>query len=694
MLNYIWLIPILPFFGSITVGMLGLFKLSNTGEKLNKKIVSAIALSSVGLAFLISLSCVYQLFAVEHEEVYNVDLLTWIQGGVLPLAEGGMASLDISWGFQLDPLSAVMILVVTGVGFLIHIYSTGYMWDDSGYYRFFSYLNLFMFAMLTLVLANNYLMMFVGWEGVGLCSYLLIGFYFDKKSAGDAGKKAFVVNRIGDAGFVLGMMLVFVHFGSLQFEAVFNKAAEMPVETGTGFLFWASICFFVGACGKSAQIPLYVWLPDAMEGPTPVSALIHAATMVTAGVYMVCRSNAIYSRSHEALMIVAVVGTMTAIFAATIGFAQTDIKRVLAYSTVSQLGYMFAALGVGAFVGGIFHVMTHAFFKALLFLGSGSVIMAMHHEQDMMKMGNLKKYLPWTYGTMLVGTVAICGIPPFAGFFSKDEILWKAWSNGHPVIWLLLWLGAGMTAFYMFRLLFLTFWGQERMDDHTRHHIHESPKRVIAPLAVLAGLSIVGGWIGMPAWTGLANKFEHFLEPVLYLPEASGHGAHHSISQELLMTGLSIGIALVGIYFAYRFYVARPGTADRITSKIRGIYTTVYRKYYVDEIYDALFVNRVKNLGNGCFFFDSKLIDGLLVNGSAALTRGISEVSRIFDRYVVDGLVNLVGWINMMLSRLFGAFQTGLVQRYALIAVCGIVVLILVYYNGLLGFLFNGAVRL
>ncbi len=687
MLDLIWLVPVLPLLGSVTIGLLGLFKLRNTGEKLNKKIVSVIALASVGIAFLISVSCVYQLFVVEHEEIYNVDLMTWIQGGALPMANGELANLDISWGFQLDALSSIMILFVTAVGFLIHIYSTGYMWEDTGYYRFFSYLNLFMFAMLTLVLANNYLMMFVGWEGVGLCSYLLIGFYFDKKSAGDAGKKAFVVNRIGDAGFVLGMMLVFVHFGSLHFETVFQKASAMPVETGTGFLFWASICFFIGACGKSAQIPLYVWLPDAMEGPTPVSALIHAATMVTAGVYMVCRSNAIYSRSHEAMMIVAIIGTLTAVYAATIGFAQTDIKRVLAYSTVSQLGYMFAALGVGAFVGGIFHVMTHAFFKALLFLGSGSVIMAMHHEQDMMKMGGLKKYLPWTYGTMFVATLAICGIPPFAGFFSKDEILWNAFSSGHVYIWLFLWLGAGMTAFYMFRLLFLTFWGKERMDDHTKHHLQESPKRVIIPLSVLALLSIIGGWIGLPKWIWPVNNFEHFLEPVLYLPEVSEHHAPHSISQELLMTGLSVGIALVGIYFAYRFYVARPGTAERITARIRAVYTTVYRKYYVDEIYDALFVNRTKNLGNGCFYFDSKFIDGFLVNGSAALTRGISEVSRLFDLYVVDGLVNLIGWINMQLSRLFKAFQTGQVQRYALVAVFGIVILILVYYKGLLGLL-------
>jgi NADH-quinone oxidoreductase subunit L len=683
MLNYIWLIPVLPLAGSILIGLLGLAALWGTGKKLNKKFVSALALGFVGLALVLSALSVYQLFAVEHEELFSIDLLRWISVGSLPLAGGGMANFEVPWGFQLDPLSAVMILVVTGVGFLIHIYSTGYMWEDTGYYRFFSYLNLFMFAMLTLVLANNYLMMFVGWEGVGLCSYLLIGFYFDKKSAGDAGKKAFVVNRIGDAGFILGMMLIFVHFGSLRFEEVFNKAAALPVHTGHDFLFWATLCLFIGACGKSAQIPLYVWLPDAMEGPTPVSALIHAATMVTAGVYMVCRSNALYSRSPEALTIVAVVGSLTAIFAATIGFAQTDIKRVLAYSTVSQLGYMFAALGVGAYVGGIFHLMTHAFFKALLFLGSGSVIMAMHHEQDMMKMGGLKKYLPWTYWTMFVGTVAISGIPPFAGFFSKDEILWRAWSNDHPYIWFLLWVGAGMTAFYMFRLLFLTFWGNERMDAHTKHHIHESPRNVVYPLAALAVLSTVGGMIGLPAWSGISNKFENFLEPVLRLPESVEPVAAHHSSQELLFTALSVAIAAVGIYIAYYFYIVRPGLADRVTEKIRGLYNFVFRKYYVDELYDALFVNRAKDFGNACFFVDSKFVDGL-VNLTAAATRGTSTLSKLFDTYVVDGLVNLIGWINMLLNRIATSFQTGQVQRYALMTLFGIVVIILIYYNGLL----------
>ncbi len=686
MLKYIWLIPILPLAGSALIGLLGLTKLRVTGEKLGRRLVSTLALLSVGLAFVLSAIFVYQMFAVDRQEFFSSDLFTWLRAGSLPLAGGGMAGFEAPWGYQLDPLSGVMILVVTGVGFIIHIYSTGYMWDDSGYYRFFSYLNLFMFAMLTLVLANNFIMMFVGWEGVGLCSYLLIGFYFDKKSAGDAGKKAFVVNRIGDAGFILGMLLIFVHFGSLRFEEVFSKAAGMGVQSGHGFLFWATLCLFIGATGKSAQVPLFVWLPDAMEGPTPVSALIHAATMVTAGVYMVCRCNAIFSRAPETMIIVAVVGAVTAVFAATIGFAQTDIKRVLAYSTVSQLGYMFAALGVGAFVGGIFHLMTHAFFKALLFLGSGSVIMAMHHEQDMMKMGGLRRHLPWTYRTMFVGCLAIAGIPGLAGFFSKDEILWKAWSNGHPVIWVLLWLGAGMTAFYMFRLLFLTFWGEERMDEHTRHHIHESPRNVVYPLAALAVLSVVGGYVGLPGWTGVANGFEHFLEPVLRLPEAGEHLAVHPGGQEILFTALSVIISLIGIFLAHRIYVVKPGAADRITGKIKGYYNLVFHKYYVDELYDRLFVNRTKDLGDACFFVDSKFVDGA-VNGTAATTRGTAHASGFFDKYVVDGLVNFVGWFNMVLNRIATSFQTGLVQRYALGTVFGIVVFILIYYNDLLKFL-------
>jgi NADH-quinone oxidoreductase subunit L len=685
MLHYLWLVPVLPLAGSTLVGLTGLIKLRMTGEKPGKRLISLIALLSVGLAFLVSLIAVYQLFVAQGGEVFTADLFTWIRSGSLPLANGGLAQFEVPWGMQLDPLSAVMILVVTGVGFLIHIYSTGYMWEDTGYYRFFAYMNLFMFAMLTLVLANNFVMMFVGWEGVGLCSYLLIGFYFDKKSAGDAGKKAFVVNRIGDAGFLLGMMLLFVHFGSLRFEEVFHRAATLPVQDGRGFLFWATLCLFIGAVGKSAQIPLFVWLPDAMEGPTPVSALIHAATMVTAGVYMIARCNALFSRAPETMAIVAVVGAVTAIFAATIGVAQTDIKRVLAYSTVSQIGYMMAALGVGAFAGGIFHLMTHAFFKALLFLGSGSVIMAMHHEQDMRRMGGLRRYLPWTYWTMLIATLTIAGVPGLAGFFSKDEILWRAWSNGHPFVWLLLWLSAGLTAFYMFRLIFLTFWGEERMDEHIKHHIRESPKRIVYPLAALAVLSVVGGYVGPPGWTGVSNSFERFFDPVLRLAEPASEIASHARGQEFFFTCLSVIIAGIGIYVAYRFYVANPEIPERIADRFRGMYALIHRKYYVDEIYDALFVNRTKNLGNACCFIDSNFVDGA-VNGAAATTRGTATVSRIFDEYVVDGLVNFVGWVNMILNSFATSLQTGLVQRYALGAIVGIVIFVLIYYNGLFKF--------
>jgi NADH-quinone oxidoreductase subunit L len=385
------------------------------------------------------------------------------------------------------------------------------------------------------------------------------------------------------------------------------------------------------------------------------------------------------------MAIVAIVGAVTAIFAATIGVMQNDIKRVLAYSTVSQLGYMIAALGVGAFVGGVFHLMTHAFFKALLFLGSGSVIMAMHHEQDMRKMGGLRKYLPWTYWTMLIGTLTIAGVPGLAGFFSKDEILWRAWSNGHPAIWLLLWLGAGLTAFYMFRLIFMTFWGEERMDEHTKHHIHESPKRVVYPLFALAILSVIGGYVGLPGWTGVSSGFERFLEPVLRLPVGREVTAVHMGGQELLFTGLSVLVAGLGIFIAYRLYVVNPEIPERIASRFRRVYSLVYHKYYVDELYDALFVNRAKNLGNACYFVDSNFVDGA-VNGTAATTRGTATVSRLFDKYVVDGLVNFVGWINMALNRLATSLQTGLVQRYALGAILGILVFILIFYNGLFKF--------
>src|SRR6058998_1230911 len=503
-LNLIWLIPLFPAAGFVINGLVG--------KRMSKTMVGVIACGLVFISFIFSAGAVYQLLQLDSaHRSHTVRLYEWINAGPAHTSEGPLANFRVDWGFLLDPLSAVMVLVVTGIGFLIHVYSTGYMHEEDGFYRFFAYLNLFMFSMLTLVLGNNYLMMFVGWEGVGLCSYLLIGYYFLKKSAGDAAKKAFVVNRVGDWGFSIGIMLIFTSFGTLEFTRV-GEAVREGINAGRyhvsdPLFIGIALALFIGATGKSAQIPLYTWLPDAMEGPTPVSALIHAATMVTAGVYMVARSNFIYQMAPQAMTVVAVVGAITAFFAASIGLVQNDIKRVLAYSTVSQLGYMFLALGVGAFAAGIFHLMTHAFFKALLFLGSGSVIHAMHHEQDMRKMGALRKKIPWTFGTMLVGTLAIAGTPLLAGFFSKDEILWKAFSSsqGHILLWFIGACVAGMTAFYMFRLLFMTFFGESRVDHHTAQHIHESPRSMTLPLVVLAIGAIVSGWIGFPVWLGGTN---------------------------------------------------------------------------------------------------------------------------------------------------------------------------------------------
>ena len=512
--SYLWLVPILPLAGAAINGYFG--------RRSSKKAITAVALFFCGAAFAMALFLAAGFTSASAP--YYCDLAHWIRSG----------SFQVDFSFYLDQLSLVMLLVVTGVGFLIHIYSVGYMWDDDGYYRFMSYLNLFMFFMLTLVLAKNYLVMFIGWEGVGLASYLLIGFWFTKDSAAAAGKKAFIVNRIGDFGFLIALFLMIKHFGSLDFTQVFTAVHALPTETaGAGLLTAIGLLLMVGAAGKSAQIPLYVWLPDAMEGPTPVSALIHAATMVTAGVYMVARSSAIFDRAPMAMMVVAIVGTLTALFAATIGIAQTDIKKVLAYSTVSQLGYMFMACGVGAFSAGIFHLMTHAFFKGLLFLAAGSVIHGIGGEQDMRKMGGLRTYMPWTFLTMTVATFAIAGFPPFAGFFSKDEILWKAYSSDHGswVFWLIGVITAFITSFYMFRLWFMTFFGDYRgaleahdtpihdphalagpptSHDHGHAHgePHESPSVMLVPLFVLAILSLIGGWIG------IGGRFEHFLAPV------------------------------------------------------------------------------------------------------------------------------------------------------------------------------------
>jgi NADH-quinone oxidoreductase subunit L len=537
-----------------------------------------------------------------------------------------------------------MLLVVTGVGFLIHVYSVGYMWDDPSYYRFFSYLNLFMFFMLTLVLAGNYLMMFIGWEGVGLASYLLIGFWFTKDSAASAGKKAFIVNRIGDFGFLIALFLLIKHFGSLNFDQVFQSVAPLGAETaGAGLLTAIGILLMVGACGKSAQIPLYIWLPDAMEGPTPVSALIHAATMVTAGVYMVSRSHVIFERAPMALTVVAIIGTLTAFFAATIGIAQTDIKKVLAYSTVSQLGYMFMACGVGAFSAGIFHLMTHAFFKGLLFLAAGSVIHAVGGEQDMRKMGGLKSYIPWTFLTMGIATLAISGIPPLAGFWSKDEILWKAYQVSW-VYWLIGLITAFITSFYMFRLLYMTFFGDYRgvqvdahghgshgHGEHGHGEPHESPMVMLAPLMILALLSLVGGLVG------IGNHFEHFLAPVFGTGETVEAASR---ATELLLMGVSVIVAVLGWWLAYWLYCARPELPQKIADSLGGFYEAVVHKYYIDEFYAAVFVR--------------PLIDG----STRILWQDV-------DRKVIDAAVNDAGDGARHLSNEVRHMQSGNIRSYA-----------------------------
>src|ERR1700691_3758559 len=555
---YLWLIPVLPLAGATINGLFG--------KRFSRQTVLAIALGFCGAAFVMALwiAAQFSSLALPHVEV----LALWIRAG----------DFRVDFAFYLDQLSLIMLLVVTGVGFLIHIYSVGYMWEEGGFYRFFSYLNLFMFFMLTLVLASNYLMMFIGWEGVGLASYLLIGFWFTKDSAASAGKKAFIVNRIGDFGFLIALFLLIKHFGSLNFDQVFQSVLPLSAETaGAGLLTAIGILLMVGAAGKSAQIPLYIWLPDAMEGPTPVSALIHAATMVTAGVYMVSRSHVIFERAPMALMVVAIIGTLTAFFAATIGVAQTDIKKVLAYSTVSQLGYMFMACGVGAFSAGIFHLMTHAFFKGLLFLAAGSVIHAVGGEQDMRQMGGLRTKIPWTFWTMTAATLAISGIPGFAGFFSKDEILWRAYQASW-IYWLIGVITALITSFYMFRLWFLTFFGEYRgaaesapgathgHDEHSAHShngIHESPKVMVIPLVILAVLSVIGGYVGVPGSLGGNNRFDKFLGPVFHgsAPADAQHAAmgekgatenetegpepKSEGSTELMFTGISVLAALL-----------------------------------------------------------------------------------------------------------------------------------------------------
>jgi NADH-quinone oxidoreductase subunit L len=652
--NLLWLIPLSPLAGFLINGTLG--------RRFPRALVTAVALLFTAIPAVIVARLWLFMTSAGAPLALTIASKPWIQ----------ITGFQVNFALTVDHLTLIMLGVVTGVGFLIHLYSAGYMALEEGYWRFFAYLNLFMFFMSVLVLAESFLLLFVGWEGVGLASYLLIGFYFTKDSAADAGKKAFIVNRIGDFGFLLAMFLLIQHFGTLSFTEVFAKAATLQ---GTGGIFTA-ICLLLllGAVGKSAQIPLYVWLPDAMEGPTPVSALIHAATMVTAGVYLVARCHSLFDRSPAALIVVACIGAATAIFAACIALVQHDIKRVLAYSTVSQLGYMFLACGVAAYSAAIFHLVTHAFFKALLFLAAGSVIHALSGEQDMRVMGGLRKRIPVTFWTMTMGVFAIAGIPPLAGFFSKDEILYQAFVSPSPVgkiVWIVGLVTAGMTSFYMFRLWFKTFFGPERFDEHTLgdqaahgtaphasstspqeaehdsgqaahpHGVHESPWIMLLPLVILAILSVVGGWIGIPAALGGHNPFEHFLDPVFAAPAlaSAAEPVHASRATELQLATLSVLVALSGLFLAYRWYIKKPGVASAIAHRFPASYALVANKFFVDEIYSALFIT-------GLLGFTRAFLGGL-------------------GEFLVDGFAKLSAWVAVDFGEATRRIQSGNLRSYA-----------------------------
>jgi NADH-quinone oxidoreductase subunit L len=619
---HLWLIPLLPFIGFLLNGLLGRF--------LGKALVSTIALlfTAAPLAMVLGIAFRFSGLALPHVERLSFP---WIE----------TSTFRADFAFLLDPLTLVMLLIITGVGFLIHIYSVGYMAHEEGYWRYFAYLNLFMFFMLTLVLAENFLLMFVGWEGVGLASYLLIGFYFLRQSAVDAGKKAFILNRIGDFGFLLAMFLMVAHFGSLSFSKVFSTIAQNPQMQG-GFLTAIALLLVLGATGKSAQIPLYVWLPDAMEGPTPVSALIHAATMVTAGVYMIVRSHVLFDRSPFALGVVAVIGAATALFAATVGMVQTDIKRVLAYSTISQLGYMFLACGAAAYSAAIFHLVTHAFFKGLLFLAAGSVIHGLGGQQDMRAMGGLRKSVPITFWTMSAGVFAISGIPPFSGFFSKDAILYQAFLSptAGPILWFVGLVTVLLTAFYMFRLWYLTFFGEGRTHDA---HPHESPWSMLTPLILLAVLALAGGWIGIPKALGGGDQFARFLEPVVNAaPQSIPAGTE---GQERMFSLVSVVMAGIGWFLADLLYRRKPGLADRLVERVSGVYGLLVHKYWIDQIYTGLIVTPL-------LFVTRNLLWGVadrgVVDGGASLAAyGVRGVGAVVQRVQSGNIRSYAGWLAL-----------------------------------------------
>ncbi len=644
MYELIKFVPALPLIGFLIIGLTGKY-LKNEG------LIGTIASAAVGGAFLITASIFFTMLGNMPEKAVIVPVYEWIAAG----------DFSVNISYQVDQLSILFSMFITLVGFLIHVYSIGYMHGDRSYYRFFAYLNLFVFMMLNLVLSSNLLLTFLGWEGVGLCSYLLIGFWYDKKFDGvritwngDAGNKAFIVNRIGDFGFLIAMFLIFVTFGTLEYTQVNELAISgASIYAGGGLITAITLLMFLGCTGKSAQLPLAVWLPDAMAGPTPVSALIHAATMVTAGVYLVARNSVLYALAPDSMAVVAVVGVATAFLAASVGLVQNDIKKVLAYSTVSQLGFMFIALGVGAFTAGIFHVMTHAFFKGLLFLGAGSVIHGMHEIQNIKKMGGLKKYMPITYGTFLVATLAIAGVPPFAGFFSKDEILWKAFDQGNIFLWLFGTIAALFTAFYMYRLIMLVFRGEERFDHH-HVHPHESPKTMTVPLIVLAVLSAIGGFLGVPHALGFGvlhdtNLIESWLHPIFadahHIMNIMPH--HHIPVEEYLLMLLSVGIAVLGIFTAKSWYKGDWAVPKSLAKNFSGIYKLLFRKYMLDEFYFKTVIDPIVNTSRGFLwkFFDVKLIDGI-VNGSARMIALTGEVIR--------------------------RMQTGIAQNYALVMMIGI----------------------
>jgi NADH-quinone oxidoreductase subunit L len=723
-LKYIWLIPLVPAAGAALNGLLGI-------RWFGRALAGALACSAMAVALGLSIWAFVGLIALPPDaRVHDAVLGTWIPAIPLETATGiGMFS--VSWTARLDPLAAIMLLVVTGVAFLIHVYATAYMKDEprGGYARFFCYLNLFCFFMLVLVLAGNFPVLFVGWEGVGLCSYLLIGFWYEKSSAADAGKKAFIVNRIGDWGFLLGIFLVFFTFGTLDFREIATAVTAMPRES-TGFGVLSAICvlLFAGAAGKSAQIPLHVWLPDAMEGPIPASALIHAATMVTAGVYMVARNAVLFDHAPLVMQIVAIIGVLTALMAATIGLVQNDIKRVLAYSTVSQLGYMFLATGVGAFAAAVFHVMTHAFFKALLFLGCGSVIHAMAGEQDMQRMGGLRKYMPVTFSTMLIGACAMAGIPPLSGFFSKDEILYRAFI-GSRILWGIATATALLTAFYMFRLMTLTFYGSYRgpqwsrlaspaataeaavhgarhphdahahgeadrenhevthgaadvlREDHGRHGPHDGSSAITGPLMALAVGVIVAGFFGIPQALGGTDAIEHFLAPS-FDGSATVRAGHADVTlSRVAALGLMLFSTLVsvaGILFARHFYLRNPELPRQLAARWHGAYAMLQNKYYLDELYLATVVRGTIAAARGVFAFDRRVVDGA-VDAIRWITQMASWFSHMFDKHVVDGVVNLVGWMAGRGSFLVRMLQTGLIQNYALVIVLGLFAFLTVF---------------